>query len=112
MYGVLNHPNKGEYDVAGPLSQSIGNGNCDNWLNKVECNYDAGDCCGSNNDLGFCHNTKGTHHYSRINPPDFRFCISLRVIQLPCVQEEWPSPRTPQDMDRTLTLIFAKLETT
>ena len=61
-YGVLNHPKKGEYDIAGPLSQSIGNGACNDWLNKVECNYDAGDCCGINVHLGFCHTTKG-------NPP-------------------------------------------
>ena len=66
VYGVLNHPKKGEYDIAGPLSQSIGNGNCENWLNNVECNYDGGDCCATatatTNDLGFCINTKGTHH--------------------------------------------------
>ena len=60
MYGILNHPNKGEYATAGPLIGALGNGNCDDWLNKVECNYDAGDCCGSNVNIGFCHSTKGT----------------------------------------------------
>ena len=47
---------EGEYHVAGTLSTSILNGNCDHALNKAECNFDAGDCCGSNSNNGFCKN--------------------------------------------------------
>ena len=57
MYGILNHPHEGEYDIAGPHLRLIGNLICDDWLNKVECNYDAGDCCGP---FDLCHTTKGT----------------------------------------------------
>ena len=88
---------KGEYDIAGPLLQAIGNGACDDWpqgLNKVECNYDGGDCCGSNTNLGFCHTITGTlapypwkWKKPRINPPGYWFCILLRVISLPCGRE-------------------------
>ena len=35
-----------EYNAVGPMAIWIGNGFCDDALNKVECNFDAGDCCG------------------------------------------------------------------
>ena len=38
----------GKYNVVGPMASWIGNGFCDDELNKVECNFDAGDCCGPN----------------------------------------------------------------
>merc|ERR1711992_375708 len=32
----------------------IGDGYCDDELNKEECNYDGGDCCGMSLDNNFC----------------------------------------------------------
>ena len=66
MYGILNHPHEGEYDIAGALSKSIFNGKCDYALNKVECNFDGGDCCGSNSDNKFCKDTAEGIQLSKI----------------------------------------------
>ena len=44
----------GEYNVVGPMASFIGDGVCDDALNKVECNFDAGDCCGLNVKTEFC----------------------------------------------------------
>ena len=43
-----------EYNVVGPMASFIGNGFCDDKLNKVECNFDAGDCCGDDVKTEFC----------------------------------------------------------
>ena len=32
----------------------IGDGFCDDMANRIECNYDGGDCCGSNANYQFC----------------------------------------------------------
>ena len=42
------------YNGRGPAAPFIGNGFCDDALNKIECNFDAGDCCGLNVKTEFC----------------------------------------------------------
>ena len=41
------HTNEGLYDIFGTevVKGWLGNGFCDDQLNKVECNFDGGDCC-------------------------------------------------------------------
>ena len=38
------------------MSKGIGNGYCDDGFNKVECNFDGGDCCGSDVNTEYCTN--------------------------------------------------------
>ena len=40
--------------MAGSWSIYIGNQFCDDYINKAECNFDAGDCCGPNANTYFC----------------------------------------------------------
>ena len=51
------HTNEDGYDKFGPkaLKDWIGNGVCDDSINKIECNFDAGDCCGPNVHTEYCH---------------------------------------------------------
>ena len=32
----------------------MGNGECNDWSNDKECNYDGGDCCGPNPNTMYC----------------------------------------------------------
>ena len=74
----MGHPNEGEYHVAGTLSSSILNGNCDHALNKVECNFDGGDCCGSNSNIGFCKNTaEGTQLLKIKLNQNYKICLQI-----------------------------------
>ena len=52
----------GEYNVVGPTAPFIGNGFCDDALNKVECNFDAGDCCGPNVKTESCDECQCLHN--------------------------------------------------
>merc|ERR1712156_951791 len=50
--------NEDGYDKFGPkaLKDWIGNGFCDDFLNMAECNFDGGECCGSDVKTDFCEN--------------------------------------------------------
>ena len=52
------HTNEGLYDIFGTevVKGWLGNGFCDDQLNKAECNFDGGDCCGSDVNTDFCEN--------------------------------------------------------
>ena len=52
------HTNEDGYDKFGPkvLKDWIGNGFCDDFLNKAECNFDGGECCGPDVKTDFCEN--------------------------------------------------------
>ena len=49
------HLEEGSYNMAGSWSIYIGNGYCDDYLNKADCNFDAGDCCGPNVITDYCY---------------------------------------------------------
>ena len=53
------HLDEGSYNMAGKWSIFIGNGYCDNHINKAECNFDAGDCCGPNVNTDYCYGLEG-----------------------------------------------------
>ena len=37
-----------------PTPEIVGDGFCEDHVNNAECNFDGGDCCGSNVDFSFC----------------------------------------------------------
>ena len=51
-----HHANEGSNCITGTMSWMIGNGYCDDGFNKVECNFDGGDCCGSDVNTEYCTN--------------------------------------------------------
>ena len=40
--------------MTGVTQHYIGNGFCDDGLNKAECNFDGGDCCNPNASTDYC----------------------------------------------------------
>ena len=50
------HANEGTYDIFAPKLVKSWRGNkfCDDFLNKVECNFDDGDCCGADVNTDYC----------------------------------------------------------
>ena len=71
----------GEIDNC-PNSQWTGDGFCDDPNNNLECNYDGGDCCGSNVNTQFCtdclclsanqtENSPGSHNVSSFMEPNW-----------------------------------------
>ena len=65
---------EGTYSIFTAKHSWIGNGFCDDSINKVECNFDAGDCCGPNVRTEDCHECQCLYNGTLFGKERFSYC--------------------------------------
>ena len=69
-----------------PAFQWTGDGFCDDSTNIIECNYDGGDCCGSNVDDQYCTQCLCIEGGAYTNPPTTG-TVKIRYLRPECSTE-------------------------
>ena len=98
MYIIIICDHIETWEANCPHWEWAGDGSCDDATNTILCNYDGGDCCGSNVDVNYCTQCLCLTNSSTLTPVPITFPPSVPTITL-TPGNNTGNPQIPLAMD-------------